>query len=217
VVLVDLNEDGLEEASATLGGVQTIVTDVSDAQQIEDMFAQVQQKHGKLDILVNNAAIVIYKDFLDHTPEDWDRVFAVNLRAVFLACKGALGPMIDAGKGSIVNIASMGALIYTGNHIAYAASKAGVVTLTRELACEVGQHGIRVNAIAPGPTDSSMMREMIGDDEVVPQGERMLLGRFGETSDIGEAAAYLCSDAAGYVTGITMQVAGGLGLAAAKP
>jgi len=163
VVLVDLDREGLDESTAALGPVHTIAADVSDPDQVDDAFAQVEEHHGRLDILVNNAGVVLYKDLLDHTVEDWDRVFAINLRSVFLMCKGALGPMIETGKGSIVNVASLSAFTYTGNHIAYAASKAGVVTLTEQLACEVGHHGIRVNGIAPGPIDSPMLRETIGE------------------------------------------------------
>jgi NAD(P)-dependent dehydrogenase (short-subunit alcohol dehydrogenase family) len=221
VVLVDRDEAALEEAVAEIGGdeptVGTFVADVSDSQDVDSLFETVVRDHGRLDILVNNAGILLSKDFVDHTDEDWDRVLAVNLRSVFLTCKRALVPMIEAGKGSIVNISSIAAFDYTTNHVAYAVSKAGVSTLTRDLAWEVGPLGVRVNAIAPGPIETPMTLKDMGEELRQAMGSTMRVGRWGKPEDIGEAISFLCSDAAGYVTGITMNVAGGAGLSTGSP
>ncbi len=186
-------------------------TDVSKAADVKRTVEQTMQRFGQIDILVNNAGRVVIKPMIEQTDEDWDRVLNTNLKGVFLCCREVLPHMIARKRGAIVNIASIAAFHVTVPHVPYAASKAGVVALTRDLAYEVGQFGVRVNAIAPGPVQTGMTG-------AIPQEQRraalpkILLGRIGQPEDIGAAALFLVSDAASYITGATLRVSGGTDL-----
>ena len=185
--------------------------DVSDAGDVQDMVRKAVARFGKIDILVNNAGRLVVKRLVEQTEEEFDRVVDTNLKGVFLCCRFVLPEMIARKRGAIVNIASIAAFHVTVPHVPYAASKAGVVALTRDLAYEVGRHGIRVNAIAPGPIDTPMAR--FGTDEQrQAAAKNILLGRMGQPEDIGEAVVFLASDAASFITGATLPVSGGTDL-----
>jgi 3-oxoacyl-[acyl-carrier protein] reductase len=148
---------------------------------------------------------------VEQTEEEWDRVLDVNLKGVFLCCRHVTPEMIARKHGAIVNIASIAAFHVTVPHVPYAASKAGVVALTRDLAYEVGRLGICVNAIAPGPIETPMVG-IISDEQRQAIAKNILLGRMGQPEDIGNAAVFLASDAASYITGATLPVSGGTDL-----
>jgi 3-oxoacyl-[acyl-carrier protein] reductase len=188
-----------------------IHTDVSRAEDVRRMVAQTLERFGKIDILVNNAGVVVIKPMIEQTEADWDRVVNTNLKGVFLCCREAVPEMIARKRGAIVNIASIAAFHVTVPHVPYAASKAGVVALTRDLAYEVGPHGVRVNAIAPGPIETGMSR-IVTDEDRQAQGRNILLGRIGQPEDIGETVVFLVSDTAGFITGATLPVSGGTDL-----
>jgi 3-oxoacyl-[acyl-carrier protein] reductase len=194
-------------------GVQAlgIPTDVSRADEVKRMIRQTVERFGKIDILVNNAGTLVVKPMVEQTEEEWDRVLDVNLKGVFLCCRHVLPEMIARKHGAIVNIASIAAFHVTVPHVPYAASKAGVVALTRDLAYEVGRLGIRVNAIAPGPIETPMVG-IISDEQRQAIAKNILLGRMGQPEDIGNAAVFLASDAASYITGATLPVSGGTDL-----
>ena len=160
----------------------------------------------------SNAAVQVATGVLEHTIEDWDRVIAVNLRGVFLCTRAVLPAMIRAGRGNIVNLASIAAFHATTPHVSYAASKAAVVAFTRDVAYEVAPHGIRVNAVAPGPIETPMTAGLLDKDMKDAISRAIPLGRWGDPQDVAAAVAYLASDEAAFVTGATLAVSGGADL-----
>jgi NAD(P)-dependent dehydrogenase (short-subunit alcohol dehydrogenase family) len=205
-------EAAAEEIRTAGGEGMAVGADVSSEEAVASAVASVVESLGGLDVLVNNAGIVVIKSFADTSLEDWDRTFGVNLRSIFLTCQAALPSLRASSAGAIVNIASMAAMRFTVPHVAYAATKGGVVSFTRDLAFELGGDGIRVNAVAPGPTATSMMSQLT-DDELEAAGLRFVLGRIGRPEDVAEAVAFLASDRASYITGATLPVTGGAELA----
>jgi NAD(P)-dependent dehydrogenase (short-subunit alcohol dehydrogenase family) len=212
VVISDLVPERIAPvvAEAEALGVKAlgIPTDVSRASEVARMVHQTIERFGKIDILVNNAGTLVVKPMVEQTEAEWDRVLDVNLKGVFLCCRQVLREMITRKRGAIVNIASIAAFHVTVPHVPYAASKAGVVALTRDLAYEVGRLGIRVNAIAPGPIETPMAR-IVSDEQRTAMARSILLGRMGQPEDIGEAVVFLASDAASFITGVTLPVSGG--------
>jgi NAD(P)-dependent dehydrogenase (short-subunit alcohol dehydrogenase family) len=185
-----------------------IPTDVSRSDDVQRLVQQTVERFGKIDILVNNAGRVVVKPMVEQSEADWDHVVDVNLKGVFLCCRYVVPEMIARKSGAIVNIASIAAFHTTVLHVPYAASKAGVVALTRDLAYEVARYGIRVNAIAPGPI-TTPMSQMVSAEQRQAISRTVPLGRMGQPEDIGEAAAFLASDAASFITGATLPVSGG--------
>jgi len=194
-------------------GVQAlgIPTDVRRADDIRRMVQQTTGRFGQIDILVNNAGVVVVKPMVEQTEADWDHVLDVNLKGVFLCCHQVVPEMIARKHGAIVNIASIAAFHVTVPHVPYASSKAGVVALTRDLAYEVARYGIRVNAIAPGPIQTPMS-QMVSAEQRQAMTRNIPLGRIGQPEDIGQAAVFLASDAASFITGATLPVSGGTDL-----
>jgi NAD(P)-dependent dehydrogenase (short-subunit alcohol dehydrogenase family) len=209
-----LDRDGTlaEAAAAELGGGCIGMTvDVADLQASQLALSQLIADWGRVDILVNNAAVLSTVPFHQLDAAEWDRVMAVNLRGVYGACRAVVGAMTSQGYGRIINIASVAAKRGGGllGSAAYATSKAGLIGLTKALARELAPHGVTVNAICPGPVQSSMTDVMSIDQrarilDVVP------LGRFAQPGEIGAAVVYLSSDEAAFVTGEVLDVDGGL-------
>ena len=165
---------------------------------------------GRLDGFVNNAGIFPRVPFLDLTEADWDRVHDVNLKGTFRCTQAAAKAMIGAGNGgSIVNLASVAAFRGSPNGVHYVASKAGVIGLTRATALDLAPHRIRVNAIAPGLTDTAQPRDGMSEEELAAAGARIPLGRIATPEDIAALAIFLLSGDAAHVTGQTLQVNGG--------
>jgi 2-keto-3-deoxy-L-fuconate dehydrogenase len=191
------------EAVADELGARAIVLDVRDEQQVAPAMAE-------LDVLVNVAGIGSTTNAPETTLEVWENVFAVNARGTFLCCKHAIPGMTARGGGSIVNIASVAALVGLRNRAAYCASKGAVVSLTRALAVDHVADGIRVNAIAPGTVDSPWVRRLVEDvgESLDALRARQPLGRLGTPEEIAEAVAYLA--AAEFVTGSVLVIDGGL-------
>jgi NAD(P)-dependent dehydrogenase (short-subunit alcohol dehydrogenase family) len=147
------------------GRMLAVTGDVADAGAIETLFAECEARFGHCDLLVNNAGMIDPKPLIDTTPEEWDRMFAVNVRGVYLASRRALGPMIARRGGTIVNVASISGVIGPEKFprfVSYNASKAAVIALTEALAVEVKEHGIRVNCVSPGSVDTKMWEEASG-------------------------------------------------------
>ena len=187
-------------------GVQT---DVTSAESVDRMVRATLDRFGQIDILVNNAGVVIKKHIFEQTEADYDAVLDTNLKGMFLCCKRVVEEMSKRNTGAIVNLASHAAYRYTIPHVPYAASKAGVVALTRDLAYEVGPMGIRVNAVAPGSIDSPGWHTTNPDEDIADRIKDIPLGRVGQPRDVGDAVAFLASDAAGFISGILLPVTGG--------
>lgn len=223
VVLADVRTDRVEASAAGIqaagGSAEWVTCDVSDAGEIESMVDGVVARHGRLDVLVSNAGIPGTSHPAHETGvEDFDRVIAVNLRGVFLCAKHALPHLIAGGAGAIVNIASTFGMVGASASPAYAASKGGVIALTRQLAVDYGPLGVRVNAVSPGYVDNDMAdrrSRMSAEDAAANLSAREAaaalqpLGRQGSTAEIAAAVAFLASDAASFMTGAIVPVDGG--------
>ena len=213
VVINDTNQERIAQTVTEVQalGVQAlgIEANVTRSADIDRLVQATFSHFGKIDILVNNAGVVVVKPMEKQTEADWDTVLDVNLKGVFLCCHRVVQEMIKQKHGAIVNIASIAAFHYTVPHVPYAASKAGVVALTRDLAYEVARYNIRVNAIAPGPIETPMMSTVLTPEQKESYAKQVPLGRLGQPQDIGNAAVFLCSDAASFITGTTLPVSGG--------
>jgi NAD(P)-dependent dehydrogenase (short-subunit alcohol dehydrogenase family) len=225
VVVADVNADhaaaAVEEITSTGGSATAVTVDVSDESQVSAMVAAAVTTYGGLHVLFNNAGIFPDDDggVLDTPPETWKRVMEVNLMGVWLGCRAAVPAMLDSGGGSIVNVASFVALMGAATaQIAYTASKGGVLSMTRELAVEYARRGIRANSICPGPIETPLLAELLSDPE---RRQRRLvhipIGRFGRPEEIAQAALFLASDDASFVTGSSLVVDGGITAAYVTP
>lgn len=177
--------------------------DVSNPADIEQVFEVCEQTLGGCTLLVNNAGIVQQSRFADLTVEDWDRMIAVHLRGTFLGCRRAIGPMIERGDGVIVNIASQLGQIGGVELTHYSAAKAGIIGLTKALSREVSTHGVRVNAVAPGPINTELVMALSGEWRKAKAAE-LPLGHFGEPDDVAATVAFLASDDARIYVGQTL-------------
>jgi 3-oxoacyl-[acyl-carrier protein] reductase len=215
VAICDVNEVGIKETAAACprGSVHTAVVDVSRADEVRDWTATVLGRLGRIDILVNNAGVIRDNRLENMTDDDWETVVGVNLRGVFNCCRAVMATMKAQHYGRILSLSSMS---WRGNfgQTNYAAAKAGVVGMARTIAVEGAPHGITSNVIAPGLIDTPMLASMNAAGRA-KLAARIPVGHVGSPDDIAEAAAYLCADAAAYVTGVVLDVDGGIGIGAA--
>ena len=189
--------------------------DVTDRAQIESLVAEVLADTGRVDVLCNNAGVGSTSDVLSCRDEEWDTVFDVNVRSVFLATRAVLPTMLEAGRGSIVNTASIAGLVGLRDRAAYCASKGAVIAFTRQVALQYAETGVRCNCICPGTVDSPWVGRLLdeADDPEVARTAlvaRQPMGRLGRPDEVAEAALYLASDAAAFVTGSALVIDGGL-------
>jgi NAD(P)-dependent dehydrogenase (short-subunit alcohol dehydrogenase family) len=210
--LLDIDGDNLKRTAADLARPDTTLAihcDVADAEGVTRAFDVVATQFGRLDALVNNAGIAIFKPILEVTYVDWSRVLAVNLTGPFL-CAQAAAPLIrDSGGGAIVNITSISGLRASTLRTAYGTSKAGLAHLTKQQAVEFAALGIRVNAVAPGPVDTAMAKAVHTPEIRQDYHDHMPLNRYGFEVELAEAIYFLCSERASYITGQVLCVDGG--------
>ncbi len=227
VMAVDIGEEAVAETRAVIlaeGGVcETALADVSQDGDVKAAVAGCVAAFGGLDILHNNVGISMFGGVAEVAPEAWDRVIAVNLKGMYLACHYAIPVMAAAGGGAIVNVGSTSGLRYLGlPQAAYATSKGAIVTMTRAIAAQHGPQNIRANVVSPGIIDSPLLRqaatktllEIYRTDDIEEvrriRAKTVPLGRFGDPMDVANAAVFLASDDARYITGIELVVDGGL-------
>lgn len=211
VAIVDIDGAAAVAVAAAIPGAIAITADVTDRDRMTEVFAQLTEELGAVTVLVNNAMTCADADFLQLTPEEWERDLAVTLTASFTTSQLALPAMLEAGRGVILNIASVNALQYLGN-VSYSAAKAGLLSLTRSLAVRYGRLGIRANAIVPGTIVTSAWDHRVASDPDVLENARRWYPapRLGAPEDIAEAALFLASGRAGWVNGEALVIDGGL-------
>jgi 3-oxoacyl-[acyl-carrier protein] reductase len=192
-------------------GVVGVQCDVTDPDQIEAAFDQVESALGTVEVLVANAGITRDTLLMRMSDEDWDQVIATNLTGAFRVARRAARPMIRGRFGRIVFISSVVGQMGSAGQVNYAASKSGLVGMARSLARELGSRGVTANVVAPGFIETDMTAEL-GDDLVKKYAEQIPLGRLGSVDDIAGTVEFLASDAAGYITGALIPVDGGLGM-----
>jgi NAD(P)-dependent dehydrogenase (short-subunit alcohol dehydrogenase family) len=214
VVGVDL----LEGAPGDLA----LSVDVTDEDAVQQLYAQVAERFGKIDILFNNAGISPDDDtsVLETTLEAWQRVQDVNLKSVFLCCKHGIPHLLEGGGGSVINTASFVAVMGAAtSQISYTASKGGVLAMTREMGVEFARRGVRVNALCPGPVNTPLLQELFAKDP--ERAARRLvhvpMGRFGTAEEIANGVLFLASDESSFMTASTFLIDGGLSGAYVTP
>ncbi|GEB53925.1 MULTISPECIES: 3-oxoacyl-ACP reductase [Streptomyces] len=221
VVCADIDDTSGKAAAEETGG-RYVRADVTDADQVEALFARAHETYGSVDIAFNNAGISPPDDdsILETGLDAWKRVQEVNLTSVYLCCKAALPYMRAQGKGSIINTASFVAVMGAAtSQISYTASKGGVLAMSRELGVQFAREGIRVNALCPGPVNTPLLKELFAKDP--ERAQRRLVhvpaGRFAEAEEIAAAVAFLASDDASFVNAAEFLVDGGIAGAYVTP
>ena len=215
VVLVGRRADVLEKAARKLGRAAIFEPhDITRFDEAGELLRRINQRTGRISILVNNAGIHLKKPAVDTTPAEFNAVLQTHVVAAFSLTRVVLPDMIKRGHGNILFIASMASLFGIPLVTAYSAAKSAYLGMVRSLSTEVSQHGVRVNAIAPGWIESDMMHKALNDD---PGRAQKILGRtpmncYGKAEDIGLAATYLCSPAARFITGVVLPVDGGVSI-----
>ena len=218
VVVADVDVKSSEETVGLIkeaGGEAVIIkTDVSHEVEVEALINKTVEIYRRLDCAFNNVGI--HKTFIstiDFTQEDWNQMIDINLKGIWLCMKYEIPQMLKQGKGAIVNTSSVAGLIAAPSNPAYPASKHGVIGLTKMAAIEFARKGIRVNCICPGPTTSTLMHEELTAsalDAIEKMHDKVPMGRTAEPREIAEAAVWLCSDKASYITGHALPIDGGL-------
>ena len=209
----DVKRDGVEETAKRCqekgAAARAWTVDVGDADAIEAAVVAFERAWGKPDGLVNNAGIFPRARALDMKLAEWEEVLRVNLTGTFVTARAVAARMKDLGRGAIVNTASGRALAGAANGAHYAASKGGIIALTKSLALDWAAYGIRVNCVIPGLTDTAQPRVEMGDNELYAAGARIPMGRIGRPEDIAAVVAFLLSDDSGYMTGQSVAANGG--------
>jgi len=211
-VIIGRNQEKLNAAAAELGPLcHPICQDLDDLSSLPGLIQQILARFGQIDILVNNAGINQKKDFTDVSDEEFQRILHTNVSAVFALSREVVRSMAAAGNGVIINISSMAAQYGIPKVIAYTASKSAIEGMTKAMAVELAPRGIRVNCIAPGFIATDMSEKALNGDAERKQKvmSRTPMGRLGTPADIGDAALYLASEGAKYVTGVILPIDGG--------
>jgi NAD(P)-dependent dehydrogenase (short-subunit alcohol dehydrogenase family) len=214
IALVSRDEAKLQAVKQEIedsgGRADVFIADVKDEQQVERLEAEISKRLGKIQILVNNAGINLRKNLIDFSLSEWQSVVDTNLTSVFLMCRKFVPHMRGTGYGRILNMTSIMSHVSLPQRSAYSASKAALLGLIRALALELAPEGITVNGISPGPFGTEMNQSLMQDPEANAQFLANLpVGRWGKVEEIGGLASYLCSEAAGFITGTDILIDGG--------
>jgi glucose 1-dehydrogenase len=213
-VIADISEVGARRAAQEIGrsGQASIgvYVDVTKSADVYNLLALTVKEFGGVDILVNNAGVIGRYDFLEISEAEWDRVMDINLKGTFLCGQAFARQMREQGGGVIINIASVNAESVNPTTVHYCVSKGGVRTLTKAMALALTRHGIRVNAIGPGPVYTNLSKDRLDDPEALAATlAHIPMGRVAQPGDLAGAAVFLASDESEYITGITLYVDGG--------
>ncbi len=190
------------------GKALAVQADVSKLVEIEKLFDRTIESFRKVDILVKNAGIIVYKPITQVTEAEFDEIFATNVKGTYFACQQAAQRMVDGGR--IINVSSTTTAMMLPTYSVYAATKGAVEQITRIVAKELGSRGITVNAISPGPTDTELFRQDKTEEQINYLAQASALGRLGQVEDIANVVAFLASDEAQWITGQTIRANGGL-------
>ena len=212
VALIDIDADTLARTDADLALPERVLAihgDVSNPDQVQTAMQAVQARFGRLDALVNNAGVAVFKPILQTTYAEWRHVLGTNLDGAFLCSQAAAPLMLQSGGGTVVNIASISGLRASTLRVAYGTSKAALIHLTKQQAIELGNAGIRVNCIAPGPVDTEMAKLVHNVAIRADYYDAIPLNRYGTPEEIAQAVGFLCSPAASYINGQVLAVDGG--------
>lgn len=217
VVVADIDPETAAEVAKAVRGF-AVRLDITDSASVDAAFDQVERELGPVEVLVNNAGWDEFHPFLETDEEFWDRVIELNFKGCLRTCRRAVPAMVERGYGRVVNIASDAARVGSSMEAVYSGAKGGVVAFSKTLAREVARHGVTVNSVCPGPTQTPMLAEIAGagrDPEKVIEAMRRAvpMRRLGRPDEIGAAVAFLASDGAGFITGQTLSVSGGLTMA----
>lgn len=208
VAMVDRDTEELHRVADGMENVLAVDADVSDPDQVARMMAETVAGFGRVDALINNAGVALFSRAGRTSFEEWREVMATNLDGVFL-CTQAAAPELARTGGAIVNIASISGLRASTLRVAYGTSKAAVIHLTKQFAAELGELGIRVNCVAPGPVKTKLAAAVHAPEIISAYYDAIPLNRYGEAREIAEAIVFLCSDKASFVSGQTLAVDGG--------
>ena len=221
VCVADVADEPGEETAGAVDGLY-VHADVTDPDDVQQMYREAAERFGGIDVLFNNAGIAPPDDasILETDLDAWQRVQDVNLKSVYLGCKYGIPHLLERGGGSVINTASFVAVMGAAtSQISYTASKGGVLAMSRELGVEFARRGVRVNALCPGPVNTPLLQELFAKDP--EKAERRLvhlpMGRFAEATEIANGALFLASDESSYVTASTFLVDGGLSGAYVTP
>jgi len=198
-----------DEITAAGGSATAVACDISDSDNVTKLIKETVVTHNHLDILVNNAGVTRDNLLMRMSEDDWNTVLNINLKAAFIAIKAAARTMMKQRNGRIINISSVVGLMGNAGQVNYAASKAGLIGLTKSTARELASRGITANCIAPGYVATDMTKEL-GDEVQQSLNEKIPLGRIGQVEDIAYAVTFLASDEAEYITGQTLTIDGGM-------
>lgn len=212
VALIDVDAGTLRATEAALAEgrrVHAVHADVSQPQQVDKAFAAIDAHFGRIDALVNNAGVAVFKRIEETTWEDWRHVLGTNLDGAFLCTQACAPIMLRGNGGAVVNVASISGLRASTMRVAYGTSKGALIHLTKQQAIELGNAGIRVNCVAPGPVDTDMAKLVHTVAIRADYHDTIPLNRYGTPEEIAEAVGFLCSPAASYVNGQTLAVDGG--------
>lgn len=213
VVVSDVDEASAVSTAEAIGGEAVgLVADVTSKESVEAMIGEIRDRFGRLDVLVNNAGWDKAGPFIDSDESDWDRVVAINLFGTLHTTKAALPLMVEQGSGSIVNLGSDAARVGSSGEAVYSAAKGGIVSFSKTLARELARNQINVNCVCPGPTDTELFASIGGDSPKLRESltKAIPFRRLGDPRDLANTVAFYASDEAGYITGQTVSVSGGL-------
>jgi len=219
LVATDLSAEALERLTGDLSGlpgtIETHAMDITDLVAVKAVVSEVEQVHGRIDVLVNNAGWDVAMPFIETDPDLWDKIIRINLTGPLNLHKAVLPGMVAAGAGRIINMASDAGRVGSSGESVYAACKGGIISFSKTLAREHARNGILVNAVCPGPTDTPLLRSFVGEgeygDKIYEGLKRAIpLKRLGQPADLAGIVVFLASGDAAFITGQTISVSGGL-------